>query len=48
LALRTLITTIIFIPMFLKRLIFDIQLRRQTGSQTSMRSRVGNNVPSRI
>ncbi|MBV8813984.1 MAG: SDR family NAD(P)-dependent oxidoreductase [Verrucomicrobia bacterium] len=48
LALRTLMTVIIFVPMFLKRLIFDIQLRRQAGSPASVRSNAGNNVPSRI
>lgn len=48
LALRTLMTIIIFVPMFLKRLIFDIQLRRQAGSPASVRSNARTNVPSRI
>jgi uncharacterized protein len=48
LVVRTLVTTIIFLPMFLKRLIFDLQLHRQAGSLTSVPSKLGNNVPSRI
>jgi len=48
LVVRILMTVVIFIPMFLKRLVFDLQLRRQKAPQASLRSNLGSNVPSRI
>jgi short-subunit dehydrogenase len=48
LTLRLLATLIIFIPMFLKRFVFDLQLRRESASKTNLRSNSGAKIPSRI
>ena len=48
LTLRLLVTAIIFVPMFLKRFVFDLQLRRESAPKTNLRSNFGDKVPSRI
>ena len=46
--IRVVMTAVIFVPMFLKRLIFDLQLRRQGAPKPNFRSDFGTSVPSHI
>jgi short-subunit dehydrogenase len=46
--LRVLLTLVIFIPMFLKRFVYDLQLRRQGAPEANLRSNFGARIPSRI
>ena len=47
-ALRIILTLVIFIPMFLKRFVYDLQLRRENAPKANLRSDFGAKIPSRI
>jgi short-subunit dehydrogenase len=47
-ALRMILTLVIFIPMFLKRFVYDLQLRRENAPKANLRSNFGAKIPSRI
>ena len=46
-ALRMILTLVIFIPMFLKRFVYDLQLRRENAPKANLRSNFGAKIPSR-
>ena len=48
LTLRLIVTLVIFVPMFLKRLVYDLQLRREAAPKSSLRPDLGAKIPSRI
>ena len=48
LTLRMIVTLVIFVPMFLKRLVYDLQLRREAAPKSSLRPDLGAKIPSRI
>jgi short-subunit dehydrogenase len=47
-ALRMLITLILFAPMFIKRLVYDLQLRREGAPRANLRPDLGAEMPSHI
>jgi uncharacterized protein len=47
-ALRMLLTLMLFPPMFLKRLVYDIQLRREGAPRANLRPDLGAKMPSHI
>ena len=48
LTLRMIVTLVIFVPMFLKRLVYDLQLRREAAPKSNLRPDLGAKIPSRI
>src|ERR1700722_266678 len=48
LTLRLIVTLVIFVPMFLKRLVYDLQLRREAAPKSNLRPDLGAKIPSRI
>ena len=48
LTLRMIVTLVIFIPMFLKRFVYDLQLRRESAPKANLRPDLGAKIPSRI
>jgi short-subunit dehydrogenase len=48
LTLRMIVTLVIFVPMFLKRLVYDLQLRREAAPKSNLRPDLSAKVPSRI
>jgi uncharacterized protein len=47
-ALRMLLTLLLFTPMFIKRLVYDLQLRREAAPRANLRPDLGAKMPSHI
>jgi uncharacterized protein len=47
-AMRMLLTLILFVPMFIKRLIYDLVLRRESVPRANLRSHLSAKMPSHI
>jgi uncharacterized protein len=47
-ALRTILTLVLFPPMFIKRLVYDLQLRREGAPRANLRPDLGAKMPSHI
>lgn len=48
LALRMILTLVLFPPMFIKRLVYDLQLRREGAPRANLRPDLGAKMPSHI
>ncbi|MBV8216200.1 MAG: SDR family NAD(P)-dependent oxidoreductase [Verrucomicrobia bacterium] len=46
--LRTILTLVLFAPMFIKRLVYDLQLRREGAPRANLRRNLGAKMPSHI